>query len=371
MSAIPFVDLGAMHAELRDELDEVWARAVDTSGFIGGAAVADFESAWAAACGRRHAIGVANGTDALELVLRAAGVGPGDEVIVPTNTFVATAEAVAAVGATPCFVDVDPDTLLVTADHVAAAVNERTAAVMAVHLYGQMVDMGPLVDLAERHGLLVVEDAAQAHLAERDGRVAGSSGLAAGFSFYPGKNLGAFGDGGAVVTDDDELAATIRSIADHGRVASTKYLHDHAGRNSRLDALQAAVLGCKLTKLAEWNERRRQAARWYAEALAELAVEPISRNAGTDVHHLYVVRTAPRDALLDHLSAAGIGAGIHYPVPCHQQPAFATGVGPGLPVAEAAAGEILSLPMHPAMTEERVARVADAIADFFAHHHGR
>ncbi|MCB0997403.1 MAG: DegT/DnrJ/EryC1/StrS family aminotransferase [Acidimicrobiales bacterium] len=372
MSApIPFVDLGAMHAEIREQLDAAWTAAVDTNGFIGGNSVATFEQAWAEACGRRHCIGVANGTDALELVLRAADIGPGHEVIVPTNTFVATAEAVVAVGATPRFVDVDEDSLLVTADHVEAAISPATRAIMAVHLYGQMVDLGPILALAERHGIAVIEDAAQAHLAERDGRVAGSSGLAAGFSFYPGKNLGAFGDGGAVVTDDTDLAATIRSLADHGRAGASKYLHDLVGRNSRLDALQAAILSCKLERLAEWNDRRRQAAAWYAEALAGLPVTPISRNAGVDVFHLYVVRTTSRDALLDHLAAAGVGAGVHYPVPCHQQPAFAgNGLSASLPIAEAAAGEILSLPMHPAMTEERVARVAEAVADFFGSRHG-
>ncbi|MGD9998942.1 MAG: DegT/DnrJ/EryC1/StrS family aminotransferase [Ilumatobacteraceae bacterium] len=369
MSTIEFVDLRAAHDSIRGELDDVWATTLSRSGFIGGPCVDEFERDWAAACGARAAVGVGNGTDALELALHAAGVRPGDEVIVPTNTFVATASAVVAVGAHPVFVDVDPADLLLSTDHVAAAIGPRTTAIVAVHLFGQMAPMREILDIARRHSLSVVEDAAQAHLASRDGRAAGSWGTTAAFSFYPGKNLGALGDGGAVVVGDDDIAERVRSIANHGRSAQSRHVHLLSGRNSRLDGLQAAVLSVKLRRLREWNDRRRLVASWYEQALADLPVTRLRRGAEDDVFHLYVVRTPRRDELLAHLGANAIGAGVHYPVPCHLQPAFSTDRPPSLPVAEQAAGEIISLPIHPHITESDVERVAWCVAGFFRARH--
>lgn len=365
MTATEFVDLRSTHLTLRDELDRAWAAALDSSDFIGGSTVVAFENAWATACGTREAIGVANGTDALELALRAMSIGRGDDVIVPTNTFFATPEAVVAVGARPVFVDVDPSDLLVTAAIIEAAITHTTAAVIPVHLYGQLAPMADIVEVADRHGVRVVEDAAQAHLAERDGRIAGGWGAAGAFSFYPGKNLGALGDGGAIVTDDHVLADRVRSIANHGRRLDSKYVHDVVGRNSRLDALQAAVLSVKLERLAEWNTHRRVVASWYADALTDSPIEPIRRGTSDDVFHLYVARTPHRDRLIEHLSRHQIGAGVHYPLPCHLQPAFESIEPLSLPIAERAATELISLPMHPHLTESDVLRVVETIAEFF------
>jgi dTDP-4-amino-4,6-dideoxygalactose transaminase len=366
MTAVEFVDLRSTHELIRGDLDRVWAAALDSSGFIGGSTVSAFEDAWAAACRTGAAIGVANGTDALELAMRALGLGPGDDVIVPTSTFFATPEAVVAVGARPVFVDVDASDLLVTGALVEAAITEATAAIITVHLYGQLAPMADIVDVADRHGLLVIEDGAQAHLAERDGRVAGGWGTAGAFSFYPGKNLGALGDGGAIVTDDLDLADRVRSLANHGRRLDSKNLHDVVGRNSRLDALQAAVLSVKLERLADWNARRRVIASWYRDALADSPVEPIRRGEVDDVFHLYVARSPHRDRLVEHLLQHHIGAGVHYPVPCHLQPAFASDAPQSLPVAERAARELLSLPMHPHLTESHVEQVIASIDDFFS-----
>jgi dTDP-4-amino-4,6-dideoxygalactose transaminase len=359
---VPFLDLAAMHHPLAERFQEAWDSVVTTSGFIGGRHVEDFEQRWAEYCGTDEAIGVANGTDALRLTLAALGIGPGDEVIVPTNTFIATAAAVTAVGGTPRFVDVDPETLLLTPEGVAEALNERTTAVIPVHLYGQPVDMPGILEVAERAGIAVIEDAAQAHGARWEGRRVGSFGHAACFSFYPGKNLGAFGDGGAVVTNDAQLARRIRQLGNHGR-GDSRYLHELAGDNSRLDALQAAVLSIKLDHLDEWNEARRAIASHYLEALADLPVHPVGqRPEAESVYHLFVVELDDRDAVLTSLEQQGVGAGLHYPTPCHQQPAFASIPQPHLPVAEKAAGRILSLPMFPHMTSEQTEFVGIAVA---------
>lgn len=361
---IPFLDLGAMHAEIRDELETAWRSIADTGRFIGGEPVERFEADWASYCGTGCAVGVANGTAALELGLMALGIGRGDEVIVPTNTFIATASAVAAVGAEPVFVDVDPATLLLSADGVAAAIGPNTAAVIVVHLYGQPADMDAVNAVAARAGIAVIEDAAQAHGATWRGRRTGSLGTLGCFSFYPGKNLGAFGDAGAVVTDDRALAERLRSLANHGRSRSNPYFHQYRGGNHRLDALQAAVLSAKLPRLDQWNARRRRIMARYGALLAgaPVAIPPVAAEALSS-HHLAVVRVAERDRVRQHLADAGIATGIHYPIPCHRQPAFGDAAHAPLPVAEKAADEILSLPLYPHLGDADIARVAEVLID--------
>jgi dTDP-4-amino-4,6-dideoxygalactose transaminase len=360
--AVPFLDLAAMHGELRVDLDAAWHRMVHDSAFVGGAAVETFEREWAAFCGTKHAVGVANGTDAIVLALRGLGVGPGDEVILPANTFVATAEAVVLVGAVPRFVDVDPGTLLMTAAHVEAAVTPRTAAVIVVHLYGQMPDMDAILTTARRAGLAVIEDAAQAHGATWHNRRAGSFGDAATFSFYPGKNLGAFGDAGAVVTSDPDLANRIRSTGDHGRRLGHKYVHDVSGTNSRLDALQAAVLSVKLRRLEGWNSARRAAMRQYASRLTGSDADLVAVADGArSVHHLAVVQVDERDAVAARLEHCGIATGVHYPVPCHQQLAFQEYRREPLPVCDASALRILSLPLFPTISRAQIDWVCTAL----------
>lgn len=357
---IAFLDLGALHAPLRDDLDKIWFEAVRDSSFIGGSHVAAFEESFAAYCNVEHAIGVANGTDAIELSLQALGVTAGDEVIIPTNTFVATAEAVVTVGATPVFVDVDESTLLLTADLVEAALTPRTRAVIVVHLYGSIPEMAPIQQLCEQHDLLLFEDSAQAHGATHNGTKAGGFGDAASFSFYPGKNLGALGDGGAVVTNNAKLAADIRVLANHGR--GDHLLHVVSGRNSRLDGLQAAALDLKLGHLDAWNDVRVGAHARYAERFAGTAVQTLATPAGTKpVHHLEVVRVPNRDQVREALASEQIGSGIHYAMPCHQQPAFEQFATGALPIAEAAAAHQLSLPMHPTLTTSEIDRVADVV----------
>lgn len=347
ITSVPFVALGRQHAELRGELDEAWGRVVDTSAFILGAEVDAFEHEFAAYCGTARCVGVASGTAALGLALRAAGIGPGDEVIVPGHTFIATALGVLHAGATPVFCDVEETTGLIDADSAAAVVTERTAAVVPVHLYGQPCDMDRIGELARRCGLFVLEDAAQAHGATWKGRRAGSIGDAAAFSFYPSKNLGALGDGGAVCTDEAGLAdrvAELRHIGQRG-----KGEHVVVGVNERLDGLQAALLRVKLPRIDDWNESRRRIAARFDEALGErFAVLP-GRDGATCVYHLYPVRHADRDALAEQLADEGVATGLHYSPAAHRHPAFA-GLGPesmpiALPWAEAWAATELSLPM--------------------------
>jgi len=357
--SVPFLDITAMNEEVRSELDRVWSESVRTSGFIGGRAVEEFEAAWAAYCDTSHAVGVANGTDAIELTLSALGVRPGDEVIVPANTFVATVSAVMRTGAQPVFVDVDPATMLMTAESVGGAVTARTAAVIAVHLYGQPADMRSLRAVADKAGIALIEDAAQAHGARWEGRRIGSLGDAACFSFYPGKNLGALGDGGAVVTDDTALADRIRQLANHGRGVD-RYSHEVVGRNSRLDAIQAAFLHVKLDRLDAWNDARRVAASRYDELLAPYVELTDQRTEAESVYHLYVIRTDDRDTLQAALESAGIACGLHYPIPVHLQQPYLDPSRPPLAVAEDAARRLLSLPMFPHITERQVERVADA-----------
>lgn len=358
---VPFIDLAAQHAEIEDEvrlgLDSVFAR----TAFIGGAEVADFEREYAAYVGASHCVGVGNGTDALELALRGLGVGVGDEVIVPANTFIATAEAVSAVGATPVLVEVDDEHLLVDPVAVERAITDRTKVIAPVHLFGQTAPVEQLLGF----GIPILEDAAQAQGARRHGRPAGSFGRVAATSFYPGKNLGAAGDAGAVMTSDAELADRVRMLGAHG--SPSKYVHDVVGRNSRLDTVQAVYLRAKLARLEKWNELRRQAADRYAALLADVAGVRAPRTAegNEDVWHLYVVRVADRDRVLADLTAAGVGAGIHYPTPVHLTGAYAhLGLTAGsFPIAERAATEILSLPMFPHLTEEQQEHVAAVLTE--------
>jgi len=362
MSHVPFLDLAAMHSELMPELDQVWKRVASTSSFIGGELVERFEAEWAAYCGTKYCVGLSNGTSALQLALAGLGIRIGDEVIVPANTFVATVEAIEAVGATPVFIDVNPQTLLMTASVVEAAITPRTAAVIAVHLYGQPVDMDEICRTASAAGIAVIEDAAQAHGATWNGRRAGSLSTIGCFSFYPGKNLGAFGDAGAVVTNDDALAERIRSMSNHGRARDNPHQHEIVGNNYRLDALQAAILSIKLKRLEEWNAQRRRAAKTYESALAPLPLEIVKTAPGAvSSHHLFVIMTEHRDDMRRALAAENIATGIHYPTPCHCQPAFMTKRRVRLPVVEGAARRILSLPMYPHLSDSTVGRVADAI----------
>ncbi len=362
-ASVPLVDLVAQQADVNAEVMEGLTEVFRNAAFIGGPAVAGFEAAYAEFLGARHCVGVANGTDALELALRASGVAAGDEVILPANTFIATAEAASRIGAVPVPVDVDPQYLLIDPEAVAAAVTVRTRAIVPVHLFGQTAFVERLIPVASACGAVVVEDAAQSQGATRFGRSAGTLGLAAGTSFYPGKNLGAAGDAGAVVTDDGGLAARVRTISAHGSLR--KYEHDVVGFNSRLDAVQAVVLRAKLAKLQSWNLLRRAAAERYSRLLADVpGVEtPCEAPGNVDVWHLYVVRVPDRDAVLAALQAAGIQAGVHYPVPVHLSGAYAGAAmrEGAFPVAEDAARHILSLPLFPHITEAQQERVVGAL----------
>jgi dTDP-4-amino-4,6-dideoxygalactose transaminase len=361
---VPFADLTAMTRDIRPALDLAWANLLDSSRFVGGDAVDDFERAWASYCGVPEAVGVGNGTDALLITLMGLRIGAGDEVIVPANTFIATAEAVVLAGAVPRFADVSPDTLMLTPAQLEASITARTAAVIVVHLYGQMPDMDALQHAADRAGIVLIEDAAQAHGASWRDRRAGSIGRAGCFSFYPAKNLGAFGDAGAVVTADTELADRIRSLREHGRAPSSRYRHEVVGINSRLDALQALVLTAKLGKLNAWTEARRSIAARYRAALGDgparlVAEQPGSRGAC----HLAVALVPDRARVQRHLSAAGVETQIHYPIPCHRQAPYRRFAACPLPVAERTADEILSLPIFPHMSESQVAVVCETMRD--------
>ena len=359
MATIPLVDLKAQHRLVAEEVQKGFARVFDATNFIDGAEVRAFEEAFAAFAKVKHCVGVANGTDALELALRASGIGPGHEVIVPANTFIATPLAVARTGATPVFVDCDPTHYLIDVQQAARRVTRRTRAIMPVHLYGQIAPMEQVAEFASAHRLTIVEDAAQSHGAVRAGKCSGHWGVSAGVSFYPGKNLGAYGDAGAVLTESPEVAQRLRGLRNYG--SDVKYHHPETGFNSRLDTLQAVVLMAKLAHLEMWNEARRVAAARYDEMLAGVAeiTRPAILAGNTHVYHLYVVRVPRRDAVLKQLHAAGIGAGIHYPVACHLQGAFRhLGYQRGdMPVSERAADEILSLPLFPGITADQQQRV--------------
>ena len=362
MSPIPFLDLRAQYDAIAAEVTRSWDGVLSRCDFVLGGEVEAFEDELAEFCGVGHCVGVDSGTSALELALRAVGVGPGDEVITAANTFIATAFAISHCGALPVLVDADPDTLCIDVDAVEAAVTERTSAVVPVHLYGHPADMDALARVAVRHGLRVVEDACQAHGARHGGRRTGSLGDVAAFSFYPGKNLGCYGDGGAVTTDDPGIADAVRTMRNYGQ--RRKHHHETLGFNRRLDTLQAAVLRVKLRHLDDWNALRRRHAAAYGEALAGAGVELPPPGDGVEhVWHLYVVRHPERDAIAAALADAGIATGVHYPVPIHLQPAYADlGLGAGtFPVAERAADRLLSLPMYPELTDESISAVASAV----------
>lgn len=362
---VPFLDMAAAVAEQRADLDAAIGRVLDSGYFIMGPELAAFEAAFAGLCGCDHAVGVGNGLDALAMALEAAGVGPGDEVVVPAHTFIATWSAVAMIGAVPVPAEPAQSGYNVDAASIAAAITRRTRAIVVVHLYGEPVAMEEVLALAEAHGLPVIEDAAQAHGATRHGVAAGSFGRAAAFSFYPSKNLGALGDGGAVTTSDAALADRVRLLRNYG--SAHKYAHQTEGRNSRLDPLQAAVLGVRMTRLAAWNAARRAVAAAYLEGLADipgLTLPPVI--AGNQpVWHLFVVQVDPaaggRDALAARLEAQGIGTLIHYPRACYRYPPFAAHGPAGQTRADVLAQTVLSLPMGPHQSPDQTARVIGAV----------
>jgi dTDP-3-amino-3,4,6-trideoxy-alpha-D-glucose transaminase len=365
---VPFIRLDAADPDLFAELLAVVERVARDAAFTLGPELESFERRFAFYCDAQHGIGVSSGTAALELALRGLGIGPGDEVIVPTYSFIASAEAVTAVGATPRLVDVDPETALLTAEAVEAALTPLTRGVIPVHLFGRPVEMDPLLELCRAREVAVIEDACQAHGARYRGRRVGSLGDAGCFSFYPTKNLGGWGDGGAVVTGDEELAGKIRLLRSHGE--AVRHHHELATGTHRLDALQAAILDVKLERLDDWNERRRGAAEALRAGLAgcALALPAPAAPGGDHVFHLFVVRTPERDALRSHLDACGVASAIHYPTPIHLQPAYSSlGLGPGsLPVAERLAGENCSLPIFPAIEDWQIAETVAAIESFEA-----
>jgi dTDP-4-amino-4,6-dideoxygalactose transaminase len=360
---IPFVDLRAQHAGLRPEIDAAISRVLDHADFILGADLEAFEAEFAQFCGARYCVGVSSGTSALRLALQAAGVGPGDEVIVPANTYIATAIAVSDAGAIPVLVDVD-DRYLMTAAAVEAALTPRTKAIVPVHLYGRLADVHELVGLAREHGLRLIEDACQAHGARIGGKRSGTFGLAGAFSFYPGKNLGACGDGGAVITDDAAFAKEIRLRRDFGQ--RRKYEHVIKAGNDRLDTVQAAILRVKLPFLDAWNELRIKSAARYDELLRSEGIPIPSRpKDGSDVYHLYVVEIDGRDSARAELADVGIETGIHYPTPIHRQPAYRDlGLGVGsFPRTEVAAARLLSLPMYPELRPTQITRVVETLVN--------
>jgi dTDP-4-amino-4,6-dideoxygalactose transaminase len=364
---IPFLDLKTQYTSIRVEIAEAIQRVLDSTQYILGPEVAAFEESFASAHGASHCVATNNGTSALHLALWALGIKSGDEVILPVNTFIATAEAVLLCGATPIFVDHD-NYYAIDAEEVERRITRRTRAIMAVHLYGQLADMPELSSIAKRNGLMLLEDAAQAHLASLDGKRSGAWGKATGFSFYPGKNLGAYGEAGAVLTEDPALAEKMRRIRDHG--SENKYWHTIAGHNYRLEALQGAILNVKLKYLQSWTEARQHHAAEYAERLVgipEISL-PKVRDAAGHVYHLYVIQAKDRDKLREFLEKREISTGLHYPVPLHLQPCFRNlGYKEGaFPRAERAAGRILSLPMYPELTSEQIAFVADSIREFYA-----
>lgn len=365
--AIPFLDLVGLHRPLQEEFVAALRRVLDSAGFVGGPEVTAFEDEFARFCDAPAAVGLSNGTDALRFAYMAMGVSPGDEIITVPNTFIATTEAITQAGGTIKFVDVRPDTLTMDPAALEAAISERTVGVVPVHLYGQPADLDPIATIAKAHRLWVVEDAAQAHGAEYRGRPVGSIGDLAGFSFYPGKNLGACGEGGAVTGRDLERLATIRRLREHGQ--SQKYYHDTEGYNGRLDSLQAAFLRIKLRLLGGWNDGRRRAAQLYRAALKDIAEIDLPTEApySKHVYHLFVIQADRRDQLQAHLAKRKIGTGLHYPLPLHLQKAYESfGLKKGtFPITEASAESILSLPMYPDLEEASVDRVASAIREFY------
>lgn len=367
---VAMVDMGGQVAALRSEIDAAIARTLDSGWYILGRETAAFEeefAAYVASAGYESSgqhvtcIGVNSGTDALRLALWACEIGPGDEVITVAHTAVATAAAISMSGATPVFVDIDPVTYTLDPAKLEAAITPRTRAIIPVHLYGHPADLAPILAVARRHNLRVIEDCAQAHGSTYQGRHVGTWGDLGCFSFYPTKNLGALGDGGAVISTDPALAEKVRLLREYGWTPQARYVSQIQGMNSRLDELQAAILRVKLAHLDTWNEVRREMAAHYARCLSTGIIKPVECEGCRHVYHLYVVRVPNRDAVRSHLAAAGIGSAIHYPVPIHQQPAYSSHAGLSLPHTEQAASEILSLPMHPLMNAQQVEQVAEAL----------
>lgn len=362
---IPLVDLKAQYLSVRPEVDEAIQRVLDSTSFILGNEVAQFEQAFAGYVGCRGAVGVASGTAALHLALLACDMEPGDEVITTAHTFIATAEAISQTGARPVFVDIEPRTYNLDPNRVEDAITPHTKAILPVHLYGHPAEMEPLTDIAQRHNLWLIEDAAQAHGAEYKGQRCGAMGHLACFSFFPAKNIGAYGDAGCVTGSDEALLAKVRKLRNHGR--AKKYEHERIGYGERLDALHAAVLAAKLHHLEDWIGARRAHARTYGQMLADCDVlTPCESPDARHVYCYYVIRVQQRDDLLAHLKAQGVGASIHYPIPLHRQPAYLNmGYGDvSLPVTEEAADEILSLPMYPELTDEQIHYVVEQIKEF-------
>jgi dTDP-4-amino-4,6-dideoxygalactose transaminase len=363
---VPFVELRTQYNDIKSELHKTVTRVFEAGTFVGGEEVEGFEGEFARYCGVKFAIGVGSGTEALHLALVACGLGKDDEVITVPNTFIATTEAITLSGARPKFVDIDPESYTMDVAQLKEAITERTKAIIPVHLYGQPSNMEPILELARNYHLKVVEDAAQAHGAEYNGKKVGSFGDAACFSFYPSKNLGAYGDGGAVVTNSEEIAQRVKMLQNHG--SRKKYNHEIEGLNSRLDTLQAAILRVKLRYLDRWNQKRKDIASLYNSLLkvAKGVARPKIRQGSDHVFHLYVIRIKERDPLREHLERSGISTGIHYPIPLHLQPAYGyLGITQGAyPIAEMVAKEILSLPMYPELQEEEVNVVAREIREF-------
>ena len=359
---IKLVDLKANYLSIKDEIDAAIAEVIDNTAFIMGPAVSEFEERWARFCEAKHAVGVANGTEAVRLAAKALGIGPGDEVITVANTFIATTEAISDCGARPVFVDIDAETYTIDVDQIESAVTEKTKAVVCVHLYGHACDMTAIMDIAARRHLKVIEDCAQCHGGRWNGKVLGTIGDVGCFSMFPAKILGAFGDAGAVITNDDALAERIALLRDHGR--TSKYESAIEGYNGRLDALQAKILTVKLRHLDKWIAARRSLAKRYTDRLKDTVATPVEREAAFHPYYMYVIRTPNRAAVMERLERSGIASGIHYPIPLHLQPAYARlGMGKGaLPETEKAANEILSLPLYPELTHDDQDAVVSAMS---------
>lgn len=364
---VPFIDLKLQYANLKSEIDKAIGPVLDNAQYILGPAVEEFEKNFAEYLGVKHVIGVSSGTDALYLALRVLDIGAGDEVIIPPNTFIATAEAISMVGAEPVFVDVEEKTFNIDIAQIEEKINPKTKVIMPVHLCGQAIDMDKLKELAKKHNLFVIEDACQAHGSEHKGIKLGTIGEMGCFSFYPGKNLGAFGEAGAIATNNSELAEKIRILRDHGQ--SKKYYHDVIGGNFRMAGIQGAVLNVKLKYLRKWNELRRKHAELYKKLLSDISeiILPYEQEYSKGNYHLFIIRTEKRDELQKHLSENGIATGIHYPVPIHLQKAYGyLGLKEGnFPVSEKLAKEILSLPMYPELIEEQIKYVCGKVKEFY------
>lgn len=358
---IPSIDLKKEYAEIKEDTDKSILRVLESGSFILGEEVARFEGEFSKYIGTKHGIGVNSGSDALFLGLKALGIGPGDEVITVSHTYISTDDAILRNGARPVFVDIDPETYCIDAAKIEEMITERTRAILPVHLYGHPANMGPICELARKHDLLVIEDACQAHGAEYEGRRAGSLGDIGCFSFYPTKNLGAYGDGGIIVTNDDSVAEKLRMLRNYGQ--SKKYYHQFLGYNSRIDEMQAAILRIKLKHLDEWNERRRKLAKIYHDLLDECnIINPREMNYAKHVYHLYIIRAKKRDALQNRLLKNGIQTQIHYPIPVHMQKAYSDfGFGSILPVTEEICNEVLSLPINPWLDKDQIQAISEVI----------